>query len=833
MASDNRFIEAAFEYRSAGFSPIPVDPASKRPLLPAGFLKKYSTALPTNEEIHLNFQQAKGIGIISPTDVINIDVDGDTWNLVADRLPEELAGETYVEKSPHGYHLLFKVPPGIFDKKLEISFQGDHRGLEVKPGTSGYLVTYPTPGYNRLSKSLKIAELSLEDARKLKRRFEVYRQYALLIDRFASIWSEGCRHNIAGPLAGSLRKAGLSREEALIIIDAICSLAGDREKPDRLRYVEDSYSKPETEIAGFSVLREILIAIVGPDQASGFMQLLPRREEEHAAIESIEKNLIEYVKNNFKLFHDQFREGYIRVNNQNLRIRSRQAREFLNHLAYSKFGKVLRTEQCNAVKDALNAAAIFEGEYVETFLRVAKEGEAFYYDLGDGYAVRILPGSWEIVESPIFFRSYQHSKPQVHPAREGDPFLLLKHFRLPGSLVSLSDEQVLLLVKTIADFIPGIPHPILAFTGPRGSSKSLSTCLLKSLVDPASTETLTMQDRPDELALQLCHHYLAAFDNVSSLRTWQSDMFCRAATGSAFSKRELYTNEDEVVLSFKHLIVLNGINNPASRPDLLDRLIMIQLEPIPLEERRLEAEVKARFREDLPSILGGIFNVIAKAMLILPSVRLKKLPRMADFTLWGYAVAEALGIGGNRFLQAYEANIKQLVSAAIEASPVATAILKFMENRGEWEGSANDLLAELKYLSKELKFGEDDLPKRGWSLTRKLKEVVIDLGDRGVKVSFLRTEKERRIRLEKIPIPRLVEEPVEPKPTGGLEEEKPETGEAEPKLEPVGDLWLCKSCIKQRGGEARDEDFTFIGVCMDCRLTLRLYRFKPKLDDHG
>ena len=62
----------------------------------------------------------------------------------------------------------------------------------------------------------------------------------------------------------------------------------------------------------------------------------------------------------------------------------------------------------------------------------------------------------------------------------------------------------------------------------------------------------------------------------------------------------------------------------------------------------------ARLAESLPVILGGIFDVLAKALEIIPTVTLPKVPRMAGFAKWGYAIAEALNTAGEEFLINYE-----------------------------------------------------------------------------------------------------------------------------------------------------------------------------------
>ncbi|MDR9787650.1 MAG: hypothetical protein RJR37_10485 [Peptococcaceae bacterium MAG4] len=55
-------------------------------------------------------------------------------------------------------------------------------------------------------------------------------------------------------------------------------------------------------------------------------------------------------------------------------------------------------------------------------------------------------------------------------------------------------------------------------------------------------------------------NYAPCFDNLDGLSPWQSDMLCQAATGGGISKRELYTDMEEVILSFLRCPMLNGIN---------------------------------------------------------------------------------------------------------------------------------------------------------------------------------------------------------------------------------------------------------------------------------
>ncbi|MCY0903251.1 MAG: hypothetical protein OWU32_13905 [Firmicutes bacterium] len=104
----------------------------------------------------------------------------------------------------------------------------------------------------------------------------------------------------------------------------------------------------------------------------------------------------------------------------------------------------------------------------------------------------------------------------------------------------------------------------------------------------------------------------------------------------------------------------------------------------------------SRFDADKPRILGGIFAALSGAMRRYPDVELPELHRMADFTRWGYAIAESLGYTGQSFLDAYRRNIERSNSEAIASHPVAAALMALMRDRQHWQGSVAALLNALE-----------------------------------------------------------------------------------------------------------------------------------------
>ena len=198
-----------------------------------------------------------------------------------------------------------------------------------------------------------------------------------------------------------------------------------------------------------------------------------------------------------------------------------------------------------------------------------------------------------------------------------------------------------------------------------------------------------------ELQLLFEQNWLLNIDNLDGLKPEISDAFAAAITGDSDLRRVLYTDQDLLLLDYMRPKLLNGISHPVERPDLLDRSILITLERISENLRREEEEMWLEFEAVLPDILGGAFDILARAMAIRPTVRIETKPRMADFAAWGYAIAEAAGWGGAAFLAAYERNIKHQHEEAVAAAVVAQVVIAFMENRDEWQGTASALKLEL------------------------------------------------------------------------------------------------------------------------------------------
>ena len=124
-------------------------------------------------------------------------------------------------------------------------------------------------------------------------------------------------------------------------------------------------------------------------------------------------------------------------------------------------------------------------------------------------------------------------------------------------------------------------------------------------------------------------------------------------------------------------------------------------------------------------------------MKIFPTVRLDKLPRMADFARWGYAVGEAFGGYGETFLKEYTENRDIQNMEALQSDVVGQLVLVFMENQTTWTGRVCDLLAYLTELAKSygINIRSKEFPSQPNGLGRRLNSLKSNLEGAGITFS--------------------------------------------------------------------------------------------------
>jgi hypothetical protein len=307
-------------------------------------------------------------------------------------------------------------------------------------------------------------------------------------------------------------------------------------------------------------------------------------------------------------------------------------------------------------------------------------------------------------------------------------------------ILNLTDANFTLAVAWLLMALRGTgPYPVLVVTGEQGSAKSTVTGIIRRTIDPSTVLLRALPREDRDLFITASNAHVAAFDNLSGLPPWTSDSLCRLATGGGFSTRELYTNDDEVLFNVTRPIILNGITDVVTRPDLADRSVMLSLTPISDDRRRTENEIWCDFRAAHPAVLGALLDAVVHGLRELPKTKLKHKPRMADFALWVTACEGALCLPCT-FDEAYSKNRSDAIETVIDADPVADAVRTLMRKHPEWIGTATRLLKVLGDIAGDAVRYNRHWPHASHVLSNHLRRAATVLRQVGIEIEFGRRE---------------------------------------------------------------------------------------------
>lgn len=695
-------------------------------------------------------------------------------------LRDKINATTHTRTANGGYHWLFEIlrqdfPKGITQGTYWTSIQNGHAEIKVI-GTNQYLIERGD-GYEPIRGIESLITLSQQDANEFLSVLDTFDKETKAIRKVGSklvpYWTQPKRHDVALYTAGFLYKNGVPKYLACALMEHIIDIAAlsDDNLQRTLSRVEGTYAKDlnSEPVAGYTKLIEIVdddesvITTIQKefDKLGYHFSVKEVHQKEKKEIEKISTIALGLIEGDLKtLFKNQFDVPFATVeidgHLENLPIKGTRFEMWVSRTYYDKEAKTISNEALKEVCSTLFAKALLGTEVMDLDLRIAStpisQDSSIYYDLTNKNweAVKITKDGWSIEQSsaiPTVFRRFSNQRPQVYPIASGayssdvlDQFLDLIHVS--------KDKSVRLLFKCyiITLFIPKISKAALMLHGPAGSAKTTCQDLIKLLVDPSILTSLTFPMGIEPLIQQLSHNYISFYDNVSVLKDWLSDALCRAITGTAFSKRELYSNDDDILYQFIRCVGFNGINLAATKADLLDRGIIMEVDSIESKDiREFAGDILPEFEKIKPQLLAFIFDTLVKVLRIKTDgkqIKLKTKSRMADFEKHAEMISQALGYEPNKFVEAYQANKKLGVSEVLEGSPLARVIIHVMQRYtvgSVWSGSASRLLKELEPIASEeldINIQKERLwPKRANMLSRRLKEIKSNLKQVGIVVS--------------------------------------------------------------------------------------------------
>ena len=678
------------------FSPIRIGHRSKKPKTADGrLMTEWGDKRITLDQVDAHFGEAPcNVGVLTGLNGLT-DIDCDCAEVVA-LAPVFLqpTGVVFGHESKQASHWFYKatgtVPksfkfrdPTVKDKDHSVLVEIRGEGLQsvVPPSIheSGEPVEFVVP-------PTAPAEI---DGAGLESMVACLASAALL----ARHWpAEGSRSDAVMALAGALARGGWDKEQAHTFVKDVYRLLSSTVTPtsDIARFVNHSYELLEqgAEFTGLTRLKEL----IDPKVVNAVAKWLQISEPKASKGAQKMKRLFDLVES-FEFFCNDKGEPYVIFDDDGhtecQRVDSSYFRGFLSDTYYNSHQDSLPPETIKSVLEIL-ATRARKKDPREVFVRFGWKDDKVYLDLCDRAwrVVEIDDQGYRVLDkSPVPFRRDNLMQPLPEPKPGGSIAELFECVNAQSA-----GDRIGYVSWLLSPFHQHGDLPILSVVGVHGSGKSQTVETLKRLTDDSGVVLSAKPKNEDDLAIAMKNSAVAAFDNLSGLPEWLSDALCRVSSGAGFRKRELYENDQEVAFCERRSIIVNGIDDIATRADLADRAIHVQLEA--LKKRELERDLESRFQERWASILGALLDVVSHGLKCLGETKADPNIRMADFARWvmaceGALVGLALHVGEHgetyswrigSFREFYVQNRQEAVEQNLDDDPFATALIALVDS---------------------------------------------------------------------------------------------------------------------------------------------------------
>lgn len=771
--------DAALNYFENGFSVIPIKiDGSKGPLIP---WKEYMENRASVDQIKswVITYGAFGIGLITGqvsgnAEVVDFD-DKETyfrWRKLAEAQFPTLIGNLCVTETPDGFHVWYRCEENIeASQVLAARFvDGKRKILAETRGARGYALvpgshpkTHPSGiPYKLIQGSFgNVPKLSGLQRNQLLRSVKEFDETEAHASQASPVGTPP--RNTSGHVIDSYNEgedwANILRPKGFQLISSDSDGQSKWQKPDssnaghhvtvNFKGSDKLYSFSDACIfkqgTTYSKFDAFSLLYCDGNVTAAIEKLLelgwsaiPENKKQH-----VEKNLIDILIKQCELWHCEDQNAYVSFSvSERLENQAVDSILFKDWLAttYYELHRHFPTEE--QIKRSLQWVTYHaqKGKEYKPTVRIGTYGGDIYLDLADkeGHVAHINQIGWQVVKtSPVkFIRKRGMRSLPIPQIGKGLDNLL--------GLFSLDEASLVLLKSWILGAIrPRGPFPILILQGQQGTAKSTLARAVRNLIDPATPLLRALPKDEEDLAIAAFNSGIIAFDNMSSVRHWLADALCRFSTGGGWAKRRLYTDQDEVILDIQKPIILNGIDDLATRGDLADRSIVIHLEPIPDNKRMSESDFWLFYEDIWPTALGEVLSSASLALKNLPKIKLKESPRMADFASWVVAAEDNADSESSRFLFEYAKNRKDSLYASTQSYSICAAV-ESLAGSGGFEGTATELLVALQKHDSRV---QNEI-KSPVTLGNNLRRIADGLRVKGIEITFIRN-RDRLIRIRR------------------------------------------------------------------------------------
>lgn len=376
---------------------------------------------------------------------------------------------------------------------------------------------------------------------------------------------------------------------------------------------------------------------------------------------------------------------------------------------------------------------------VSTRLRVNMEedGSVIRIDICDSeyHYIKITDKGWTIESDGDNYFTHNARQASIPiPTSGGDITKIFKYCRV-------SKEMETVFIAYVCSCFIDIIHPCLVIQGKAGSSKSTMSKFLKMIIDPSVNNAPCLFPKNEREIKDVYNtNYFVAYDNLQKITNRQSDCLCSIVTGTQDIRRKLFTNFETCTADLRQPIVLNGIKNIIVNEDMMERSIILELQPIASNEKKSERKLMLDFQKDLPDILGGIMDILTKTLSTYKADSIHNPPRLIDFYEYGYYICEAWKKGqGAEFCAIYTLLVETQLQTFSNRTDFIDLVKVFLQdNDNEIRGTMTEVWNDLKDYEDMVDYVEI-VPGSANRLSRELRQHRSDFEENGIYIEFSRT----------------------------------------------------------------------------------------------
>jgi len=403
--------------------------------------------------------------------------------------------------------------------------------------------------------------------------------------------------------------------------------------------------------------------------------------------------------------------------NKIIPVRSPMFESWTQHLAWTQMEWPMTDQSLKAVARIMECKGLYDGKEYDLRIRAARHEGDNWNDIDGNTGVHLKEGSWEVEDNPRIFKSLPHQRNLPIPDHNGNYELIEKYM----TRIKNENDRILFICWLHVCFIADIEIPMLSLWGSSKAGKSTLQRVIRRLIDPCYPEFQDKNIAVQDIPIIASQHRMLCFDNPRNLKDNQSDFLCGSVTGDGSEKRLHYKDESILGREYQNIITISSVPCIVTESDLVNRSILIEFDQSEAEENKKKSAIWEELERDAPFILGGIFNNLAKALLIVGNIDLKSVSRFVEFTEIAAAVAEVIGIGADRFFKCYRDKLEGQSQDLAESDSVFIALKSLHSKISDFEKSPTATYESLTQEARTLDLDMKAWPKSPNKLTERLK----------------------------------------------------------------------------------------------------------------